>query len=144
MTQQINCVVLFSVPLVSVREMKTRACVQSYEGYQILRHFCLIGVYGMSFITITEDRATHKRAYETIVPFDDKQMCYPSDNKTLKLQNCKIFFHFGFLIGSRHILLRKYTTKIQRIIRLSILSCTQSKIKRPNEITIQFVCNRRF
>ena len=42
-----------------------------------------LGVYGMSFITITEDRAAPKRAFETIVPFDAKQMCYPIDNKTL-------------------------------------------------------------
>ena len=35
----------------------------------------------MSSITISEDRAAPKRAYETIVPFDDKPICYPSDNK---------------------------------------------------------------
>ena len=38
-------------------------------------------IYGMSSITISEDRAAPNRTYETIVPFDDKPICYPSDNK---------------------------------------------------------------
>ena len=62
-------------------EMKTRGCVQSYEGYQILRPFAL-GVYEMSFITITEDRTAPKQAYEMSVPFDDKPISYPTDINT--------------------------------------------------------------
>ena len=46
MTQQIDCVALYSVPaFLSVKvEMNTRACVESYEGYQIPRHFCLMSL----------------------------------------------------------------------------------------------------
>ena len=52
-----------------------------------------LGVYGMSFITITEDCAAPKRAYETIVPFDAKQMCYPIDNKTLPAYQVGILYY---------------------------------------------------
>ena len=51
MTQQIDCVELYSVPaFFSVKvEMNTRACVESYEGYQIPRHFCLMSLWDVIY-----------------------------------------------------------------------------------------------
>ena len=57
-------------------------------------------VNGMSSITISEDCAAPKRAYETIVLFDDKPICYP-----MFRSSHFSFFGFGSLLATK---LQKY------------------------------------